>query len=169
MIVPQTWKSLTKISSSSKNVTRPHTQHVRFDNGVLMATDGVILAVVPVRDSDDDFDGLLPNDLIPGSSVELGSERVENMDCGISIVRPENVNGPDYVRLFPSEEHEPEFSVRIDAALLFELAKAICGKDRWTKGSLKVTLDFYKDKPTKVTPLTPVESGACGLIARIDE
>jgi hypothetical protein len=141
---------------------------VRFDNGVLMATDGVILAVVPVRDSDDDFDGLLPNDLIPGMFVEVGCERVV-MDNGVSIPKPEDVTCPDYKRLFPSEEHEPEFSVRIDAALLFELAKAICGKDRWTKGSLKVTLDFYKDNPTKVTPLTPVESGACGLIARIDE
>lgn len=147
----------------SSDPTRPAIENVYFDKdeGKLIATNGRIMAVVPVLTDENDTSGLLSPQSIKLARKEAGRLPIAqihpngalNLPSGVSVPRPtEDQCGkfPNWKQVVPPL-FDPVFKVRIDAELLAKLAAALCDD----KGSF-VTLSFRDaDSPFSVTGNIP--------------
>lgn len=111
----------------SKYDTRPCLQGVYLErkdetHGTLIATDGKILAKIPVAITKDDKVGIIPIELIKKARV-VGPETV--------VAPSEPTDGmvfPNYQRIIPKTK--VQFTIIIDPQRLLDLAKAIGAEKR---------------------------------------
>lgn len=153
---------------------RPALKHVYLDvaGSVLVATDSMALAVVPVSElAFDDTEGLLPVEAIVlarkdqpkdelaelvangRASVRMGGERAD-------FDRPTWDGFPNWRGLFEWTRSKPVVSIRLSPRRLLELAQALGNENA-------VTLDVYGPSvQMRVTPLYG-EAGAKGILMPI--
>ncbi len=118
--------------------------HLDVDKKRLSVTNGNILAVIPVDLSEGDTSGPVTTEVIKAARATR-SERVEitcNGGLGVdgkTFERPDLGKFPDIDRVIP--DGEPEFSVGLNARLLFELAEALTVSNKANPPIVK--LDFY--------------------------
>jgi len=150
---------------------RPAIEDVYFDKeeGNLVATDGFVMAIVPVESEPQDTTGHIPLEAITAGRkqarksrlyIEAHAERVKIVfNDGLDFPRSP-LPYPDYKQIVPAYDPEDEeiACVTFDARCLMRLAEALCqAEDRAKKNSehLGVTLTFHKDgvRPILVHPL----------------
>lgn len=134
-----------------KDDDRPEMLHPYFDreSGVAVATNGKIMAVVPVDASEDDTAGHIPIEAI------TAARKINWGDCPIKLnenARLEHLGKvqewpradkryPNWKNAVPNKDRK-EVRLTLDAALLLRLAKAL-GKD--DRGSAVITLRIASD------------------------
>jgi len=119
--------------------------------GKLVATNGKIMAVVPVETGEHDVDGWVSIDAIKSgrklgtrleSEIEITCNGVCALKNGNSFPRPnqsdESCKFPNWRGVIPPCDRESAFSVTINPELLLDLARAIGSEKR-------ITLKFGRD------------------------
>ena len=154
--------------AASTDDTRPQLAHPVLAGERLVATNGHILAVVPVVRDEADTDGPVPAEAFKaarkhpapgGAAVVIANGDVRVPFAGLSLTRPEAGTFPDWQRVVPTRA--VVFSVGIDARLLLALAQAV-GADRGGKASVR--LDFVTDLPTDGSGERPERASATDAI-----
>ena len=123
-----------------------------FPHGVVVATNGSILAACPVELDDGDTSGHVSNEAIKAaikaSPARKKTDKTANirangsleLDSGATYPRENIGTFPDYKRVIP-DKSKAEMVISLDAKLLKELADAIC-----TPGSSIVTLHIKDNR-----------------------
>lgn len=146
----------------------------------IVATDGSIMAIVPIETGDEDVTGPIPTEAIKaarkmyrdtGDAPDLikanGAIVFPN---GYTIPRPEGIGTfPDVDRVVPKVAADAQPDVSIDARLLARLQEAIADQGAKYHG---VSLYFQRDQdgridataPILVKPGTRCDSGAIGVL-----
>ena len=110
----------------------------------LVATDGHILAVVPIELDDGDTAGPVYADALKASRKTKEGTLLANgslqIPGGAEFPRPENGHFPDWRRIIP--EHDAIADICLDAQQIINLAKAICD----VKGNNQRHIKFYFQK-----------------------
>lgn len=132
----------------------------------MIATDGRILAVVPVLDDDDDVTGLIPVDAIKVARKGRLTNPIRangTIDLlGVSYTRPEG-RFPAWRDVIPkiSDIETDNVKLRIDARLLYNLSQAL-GSDKVELTIDRNTLEYIQCRLSDSQ--TKRESAACGTI-----
>lgn len=134
----------------SKDANARHqTEHAMLDGTDLVATNGRILVVVPVKTDDDDTDGLVSKKAIVEARKGIPTGGVTKIGCnaglhleaqGMTLERPfqESTGSfPDWKQVVPEEESTVR-KVTLSASLLRNLAEAMAAD--------AVTLHLQADK-----------------------
>ena len=110
-------------------------EHAKLDGSNLIATDGRILAVIPVEVGENDRDGLIPKDALTGCRKGLKGRQVPTLICGEAVTlhaqgirmdRPAEDKFPPWEEVIPAEdEYEAVREIRLNARLLYNLAQAL--------------------------------------------
>ena len=137
----------------------------------IVATDGRILAVVPVSPGADsspmDDQGYLSIDALKAGrkAGALECNGTLQVPGGASFPRSDLGTFPDYRRIIPKHDSKPD--IRLDAELIIRLAKALCD----VKGTKPKLLDLYFAKNddgsvdhTTAVYVEPVNSEGFGVI-----
>lgn len=128
--IPKTFARLQH--AASKDTTRYNICGVYFDEKNAVATDGCLMAILPVSSCDQD--AKLPTGKIvkfPATLKDKNQINLEVNETGINLSSPadsieliENAQFPDYNQVIP-DESKSDFAVVIDAAKLLRLAQAL--------------------------------------------
>lgn len=154
---------LLKAASSEEGRYAMH--HVQFVDGKLIATNGRILAMLPVTDFEDDTEGLIPRQAIELASKggtpskgcrlissENGSVRAQNKDMTlVDIARPEG-EFPKYLQVIPDISDASHHVVAFNISLLHDLCLAIGAKGA-VKLHIKKTKKGCTSSPILVEPI----------------
>lgn len=149
--------------------TRPALQMILVTKRHAVATDGKILAVVPIETEKEDAFGYLPPKVLTAArkvdkkqdEIEIRANGAFILSDGTSFPRPDDELVGSYPKLagVVSVIREPEiFSVAFDASLLSDLCSAL--------GTSEVTLSFADGdrKAIRVRPTKVDEEGPWGLL-----
>jgi hypothetical protein len=143
------WSKIETVVPASGD--RPTLEDVWFDKGKsqLVATDGFILAVIPVDSQEGDVEGHIPMDAIKegrrkarDSRLYIGSKQATvwvEFNGEKEYERPD-LPFPDYEQIVPSYNPDDDDVVQIclDARRLMQLAEALCQQqDRANKNGTK--------------------------------
>ena len=134
MILPD---SKIENATSKNDVARPYLRHVYLDTAEqhLIATDGHILASIPVQTDPGDTAGFITVDAIKAARKAKTVIRANDtlaVENGPTFPRPTAENEgdfPDYKKVIP-EPSPFDFTIGIDAELLLRLAQAICANPK---------------------------------------
>lgn len=143
--------------------------HLNVEQKHVVATDGHILAVVPVEVDEEDTTGPISIDAIkharkgPKKSdatiIANGEQRIPLM--GMTLARPNDGTFPDY-NMCLGRVSKSGLSLSFDAGLLFELARALNRRDSKNLG-VRLDLPSHCSGGIAVTPADGPE-GAHGVI-----
>lgn len=164
-------------SAASKDGTRTAINHPFIRDGRLIATDGRILASIPIegleKEQEAELDGKkLPIEALKGAR-KVGGAREENSRLsltednrceiagGASFPLPELLpEAPEVAEIISARKHPDEedaFAVTLDVALIAKLSEAL--------GDQNITFIFTKGEPLRMVTMLPENSnGAFGLI-----
>lgn len=159
--------------AASKDDERPAYNRVFLDadNSVIIASTGVVMAVVPVDLALDDTSGSVPLDALaiarkrqtkenPAELSANGNVAVSVRDGQVFFDRGEEAM-PKWMKLLPKKRQKPLLTVALNPKHLADLAEALGSAGRG------VQLDMYgPGKPIRVTPLNDV-AGATGVVMPI--
>jgi hypothetical protein len=133
-----------------------------------MATNGTVLALVPITSEPEDTTGLLSADALKAGrklttaregSINIGLNGSQQLRDGTRIPRPTNVKQPRIFHLLRGAHRERQYKIGINATMLKMLADAL--------GSEELVLEFATSTSAiLVTPKHPTD-GAVGLIMPI--
>ena len=152
----------------SSDPNRENLVHIFVTKRHAMATNGSILAVVPVACESDDMPGLMTADALKAGRkltparigpVEISLNGSQQLRDGTKIPRPSNVKQPRIFHLLRHAHKDRQYKIGLNATMLKTLADAL--------GSEEVILDFGTQ--TSAILVTPKQStdGAVGLIMPI--
>ena len=133
-----------------------------------MATNGTVLALVPITSEPDDTTGLMSADALKAArkltparngSVEISLNGSQQLRDGTKIPRPEATKPPRIFHLLRHAHKDRQYKIGLNATMLKALADAL--------GSEEVVLEFGTS--TSAILVTPKQStdGAVGLIMPI--
>jgi hypothetical protein len=152
----------------STDPNRENLGHIFITKRHAMATNGTILALVPVTAEPEDTPGLMSADalkagrkLTPARNefVEISLNGSQQLRDGTKIPRPTNVKQPRIFHLLRGAHRDRQYKIGINASMLKTLADAL--------GSEELVLEFGTS--TSAILVTPKQStdGAVGLIMPI--
>ena len=129
-------------------------RHPYLEGDQVIATDGHILAVVPIERDNNDTDGPIPSDAFKELKKATGRGLVGEIECSVSIKlvnglifdRPEVSQYPSWREVVPRENKEVLTTVSFNPELLLKLAKAI-------GSSYGIKLVIYKDDKEDKGPM----------------
>jgi hypothetical protein len=135
----------------------------------LVSTNGRMMAVVPVEMEEGDDSGFITVESLKAARKAAGSRSKESqlkangnltLPNGQSFPRPskDDMQYPNWRQVVPAADRESKFRIRLDAELLFKLAKAISGN-----GDAHVTLEFGSDE-RDVIKVTGTLPGGYGVL-----
>lgn len=160
--------------AASKDETRPILTHVFLDavNGVMVATDGLAMAVVPVELSFDDATGLIPVEAIAIARNDQGKrDHAEISANGLVSVKLRGKRA-EFERLDPeagfpgwmqllNRRKKPVLTFALNPKTLLQVTDALGG------GAVKIEV-FAPGEPARVTPLSSAgDLGARGIVGTI--
>jgi hypothetical protein len=133
-----------------------------------MATNGTVLAIVPVVSDDVDTVGLMSADALKAArkltparegTINIGLNGSQQLKDGTKIPRPEDCKSPRIFHLLRHAHKDRQYKIGLNAAMLKTLADAL--------GSEEVILDF--GTATSAILVTPKQQtpGTLGLIMPI--
>lgn len=143
-------------------------RNVNLAGDKLVATDGRILAVVPVEREDGDVDGMISTSAMASArqadkkSVRLSKKFATTRRKGHIVLHPREQEGtfPDWTLVPPKDDDKPVMAIALDAHLLVKLASAIVVNP---KNTAHVKIEIWdKDRPMRVTAMDG--TGAFGII-----
>lgn len=157
-------KELKLVKAVSKDAMRPAMQNISFENGYLIATNGLILAIAPANDYEEDTNGLISKEayeIARKSSTGLVklNGNIELPIEGQTFKRPEHKFTCVY-DVIPTAK--PVISIALDAKLLLDLANSL-----GSKGKIKLDI-IGEEKPIRAyTPegfgiIMPCKNGKAG-------
>ena len=144
---------------------RFQTEHAKLDGSNLIATDGRILAVIPVEVGENDRDGLIPKVALTGCRKGLKGRQVPTLICGeaitleaqgIRVYPPADDKFPNWEKVIKELDGHQEAvgEITLNARLLYNLAQAL--------GTESVRLTFHGDaRPVRADA---VDGEAYGVI-----
>ncbi len=152
----------------SKDPNRENLSNIFVSRRHAMATNGTVLALVPVTTGAEDTPGLMSPDALKagrkmtpkaGGSVDVSLNGSQQLRDGTKIPRPENCKSPRIFHLLRGAHRDRQYRIGINATMLKTLADAL--------GSEEVILDFGTQ--TSAILVTPKQStdGVVGLIMPI--
>ncbi len=158
------------LKAAAKEDGRYAMHNVLFEDGKLIATNGKILALLPVTEADDDVPGLIPRQAVElahrgGTPVKgcrmvsgiNGNVRAQNKDGSlVDVTRPdEDAEFPKWRQVMPEVSESTHFSVMFNVSLLHDLCLAMGA----TTIRMKISKDLkaYPNSPILVTPLTNID------------
>jgi DNA polymerase III sliding clamp (beta) subunit (PCNA family) len=155
----------------STDSTRTNMTNIFITKRHAMATNGHMLAVVPVTFESEDTNGWLTpaaltqaRKVTPKSAgdVVISLNGAQELIDGTRIVRPTEEKPPKFVHLLRLAHKDREFKIGLDAAKLKALADAL--------GSDELVLDFGSTKAAVLVTPFHSEAGTIGLLMplRID-
>lgn len=136
-------------------------------DGTIAATNGFMLAVLPVKHGDLDVSGILPNTTIKAS---LKDAKKEPALMAQENPEPQKYTFPNVARIVNLRPRQPEdelVSIALDADKLLALADAICERQSiYTKPLRFVKLTFSSSKPNAPILVEPcnVDGDGFGLL-----
>lgn len=160
--------------AAAKGDIRPYMNHVHLDAAAqrLVATNGHILAVVPVEVEEGDTAGPIPAEAFPAARKAAGSHFEPAMQANGSVVLQNGATMPRPsaadIGPFPAweklvERFQPSgVSVTFNAELLYELARALTPKG--SKYGRVITLHLSASEPDKSAMKVEGANGAFGLL-----
>jgi len=131
-------------------------QHILFEKGKLVASNGHVLAVVPVKHEETDIEGYLTAESIKKANSNHGYINPSTDSLGYADgstdPRPKDAgNYPSYEMVIPKEE--PVITIGLNPKLLLDLAMALDSKE-------PIILEIYgEEKPIGIKTLSGLESG----------
>jgi len=142
--------------------------HVRFEGGNLIATDGRMLAIVPVEDAEEDAEGFIPKEAFndackvrPEARIDAnGTVEVHTRLGRVSMARPEEGEFPRFEAIMRDTATDAA-SVTLNDRMLWDLAQALGAGDE----NNCVTLSI-RDKTSPVIVETRNGSGAIMPVAK---
>ena len=163
-------------SAASKDTNRTAICHPFIRDGRLIATDGRILASVPIKNLEPEELGELEGKKLPAEALKaarkIGGAREENSRLNLTDDRCEVAGGASFPLpellpeapllgcILPARKHPDEddaFAVTLDVALIAKLSEAL--------GDQNITFIFTKGDPLKIVTMLPESrNGAFGLI-----
>ena len=160
----------------SKEPHKESLHHPWFDGKRVIATDGRILAVVPVEaeDSPKDRPGYVPCGVLKEARMATrnGSHcRIIGLNGSIvfatrqgvcRIPRIKKLKFPDWEKIIPNMKGRKKHIVTLNPKLLWQLAQAVGGDE-------VLTLEFDKGDPHAVVKVTTGNSKAWGIIMPIKQ
>jgi len=136
------------------------------DQDVMIATDGRIMAIVPVTLEDGDVTGYVTSDAIK-KARKAGSVKCNGayeFPDGSTLPRRsdlEDAKFPDCSRVIPNDDELSSFVLSFNADLFYKLARAITENGHHGRC---VTLRFNKESPTTSAMRVDGDNGAFGMI-----
>lgn len=137
----------------STDERRKTLKYVFYQDGTLTATDGHILACVPVEDGPEDCAMVHPKAISDARKNVMGPTFEPSKAInGPSYPIPEDLQFPDTKRIYPGKERK-EFSIGLDPILLLAVSRAI-GLNASKYGDHGVKITFEVDDDGKPLPLS---------------
>jgi DNA polymerase III sliding clamp (beta) subunit (PCNA family) len=153
-------------AAEKKSATRDNLKNINFQKDYAVASNGHIMAFVPVESDSEDTTGLLnaenlklarKNSVSNGNVFMRVNGSFELMDK--TKLPKENIAFPDYLSVIP--ENNREYTIALNAKLLYQLSQAM--------GCEKVVLEFISpNKAIKVYDLDNKESFGLLMPVRSD-
>lgn len=164
-------------SAVSKDATRPAINHPYIRDGRLIATDGRILASIPIEGVEHEEQTELEGKKLPAEALKaarkVGGNKEEfsrlnvtddnrcEVAGGASFPLPDLLpEAPKVAEIVSARKHlheEDSFAVTLDVALVSKLAEAL--------GDQNITFIFPKEEPAGIITMLPESrNGAFGLI-----
>ena len=161
--------------AASNDDTRKILCNPWLDGSNLVATNGRILAVIPIEKSDHDTDGIIPSAAlkearkIKQDQVEInanGCVTYSNKNGSFTLEREKDVTFPNYKQLIVNaNDHKKYIKIALDVDLLINLAAALGGKNDQVNIEIPLNEEGLPlNHAFKVTPLIPSQAGAFGLL-----
>jgi hypothetical protein len=152
----------------STDPNRENLGHIFVTKRHAMATNGTVLALVPITSEPDDTAGLMSAEALKAArkqttarmgSIEISLNGSQQLKDGTKIPRPTNVKQPRIFHLLRGAHRDRQYKIGLNATMLKTLADAL--------GSEEVILDFGTQ--TSAILVSPKQStdGAIGLIMPI--
>ena len=159
----------------SKDAARESLAHPWFDGKRVIATDGKIMAIVPVEaeDSPRDRPGYVPCGVLKEARAASRNDSHCRIGINGSIVFPtrqgvcripriKGLKFPDWEKVIPNMKGRKKHIVTLNPKLLWQLAQAVGGDE-------VLTLEFDKSDPHAVIKVTSSNSKAWGIIMPIKQ
>ena len=134
------------------NEQRQPLKYVYYENGELTATDGHILACVPVEDGPEGCAMVHPKAIVDARKKVMGPTfQPTKAENGPSYPIPEDLRFPYTKQIYPQKDRK-EMSIGLDPFLLLAVSKAI-GLNPAKFGDHGVKITFEVDDEGKPVPL----------------
>lgn len=163
--------------ATDKDERRPVLQQtwLDVDRGMLVATDGYMVAAVPVELAIDDASGAVPVEAIQIARNDQGKRPSAEISANGTVSVAAHGNRVEFERFSPEKgfpdwqkivdaQGKPVFSIALNPTLLKQLAEAIGGAN----GGVRLDVYAGERQPIRVTPLGVArELGARGALMPI--